>query len=138
MSVLVDTCVWSLALRRRRASLSREERRLVAAFERLIRDGEVVLLGAVRQELLSGIASEPVWENLRVHLRAFPDLPVDEDVHEEASACANRCLRAGIASTTTDMLICAVARLFDLEVFTTDRDFDRLKGPLEIRLYSER
>ena len=135
MSVLVDTSVWSLALRRRRGSLSREERRLVAELERLIRDGEVVMLGTIRQELLTGISNDLSWERLRAHLRLFPDAQLGPDEHEEASRCANLCRRAGLAATSVDMLICAIARLHEIGVFSADRDFERYGKPLGLRLH---
>jgi hypothetical protein len=54
MLVLVDTPVWSLALRRQSRDLSERERSITQALEELIRDGRVQLIGVVRQELLSG------------------------------------------------------------------------------------
>ena len=50
MNVLVDTSVWSLALRR--TSPSGES---VAILEALVEEGRAVLMGAIRQELLSGL-----------------------------------------------------------------------------------
>lgn len=47
MKVIVDTSVWSLALRRQK-----QNNLVVNKFRDLIADGRVVLLGAVRQEVL--------------------------------------------------------------------------------------
>ena len=55
MNILVDTSVWSLALRRKTESLNATERFLVAELSELIREGRARLVGLVRQELLSGI-----------------------------------------------------------------------------------
>jgi len=55
LSVLVDTSIWSLALRRRSARLNVDEETRVAALSRLIELGEAKLIGAIRQELLSAI-----------------------------------------------------------------------------------
>ncbi|HUK48606.1 MAG TPA: hypothetical protein VLW06_13475 [Terriglobales bacterium] len=55
MNVLVDTPVWSLALRRRRQVLSSEESRMCNALAELIREGRVLMIGSIRQELLSGM-----------------------------------------------------------------------------------
>jgi len=58
MNVLVDTPVWSLALRRRGVDLNARERVLTQALAELIREGRVQMMGAIRQELLSGIREE--------------------------------------------------------------------------------
>jgi len=55
MNVLVDTSVWSLALRRKNESLTTNERFLVTELSELIREGRARVIGLVRQELLSGI-----------------------------------------------------------------------------------
>ena len=55
MNVLVDTPVWSLALRRKQVDLSAREKAITEALAELIRDGRAQLMGAIRQELLSGI-----------------------------------------------------------------------------------
>ena len=77
MNVLVDTSVWSLALRRKNESLSTKEKLLVAELSELIREGRTRMIGLVRQELLSGIKATEQYDKLRVHLRSFPDQVVD-------------------------------------------------------------
>ena len=71
MKVLIDTSVWSLALRRRPRVENEEVVRELAA---LVDDGRVVMIGPVRQELLSGLRERAQFERLREHLRAFRDL----------------------------------------------------------------
>lgn len=58
MIVLIDTTIWSLALRRRPQSLNDQERLLVEEWAGLVRSGEAVLIGPIRQEILSGIRFE--------------------------------------------------------------------------------
>jgi predicted nucleic acid-binding protein len=59
MKVLVDTSVWSLALRRNKnAVLSPEQQSVVTALADLMQDGRAVMMGAIRQELLSGIKTQ--------------------------------------------------------------------------------
>lgn len=65
MNVLVDTTVWSLALRRRREKLSLIEQGVVAEWESLAASGRVVLVGPIRQEVLSGIREEKVFAALQ-------------------------------------------------------------------------
>ena len=72
MNVLVDTSVWSLALRRKPEGLTAPERLIVDELADLTREGRVRVIGLVRQELLSGIRSAAQYEKLRLALRAFP------------------------------------------------------------------
>ncbi|MGC2772024.1 MAG: hypothetical protein WA232_10020, partial [Candidatus Sulfotelmatobacter sp.] len=71
MMVLVDTPVWSLALRRRVSALNPREQVLTAALRELIRDRRARIIGPVRQELLSGIRLETMFQQVRERLRAF-------------------------------------------------------------------
>ena len=117
MKVVVDTSVWSLALRRRQQNNS------IADIRDFIGDGRVVLLGAVRQEILSGIKHQAQYEKLKNNLRAFPDLVIDTEDYELAADYFNICRRHGIQGANTDFLICAAAHRRNYEIFTTDKDF---------------
>lgn len=79
MIVLVDTPVWSLALRRRHTDLNPQERTLAQTLTELIREGRAQLIGPIRQELLSGIREENRFHKLRAYLQAF-DEPDDRPV----------------------------------------------------------
>jgi predicted nucleic acid-binding protein len=111
MMVLVDTPVWSLALRRKPEQLSPRERQLSETLAELVREGRVQLLGPVRQELLSGIREEAQFRKLRDYLRAFPEQPLEAADYEEAAHMNNRCRTHGIAGSAIDFLICALARI---------------------------
>ena len=76
MRVLVDTSVWSLALRRKPADLNPEERQIVAEWSDLVRDGRVQVIGPIRQEILSGIRDRGQFEALQRRLSAFPDAQI--------------------------------------------------------------
>jgi predicted nucleic acid-binding protein len=110
MKLLVDTSVWSLALRRRAsATLSPEEKRLTAALAEAISDGRVVMIGPIRQELLSGIKEQAQLEKLRTSLAAFRDEPIDTPDYEEAARLYNVCRTQRVECGPVDILICAVA-----------------------------
>lgn len=133
--VVVDTSVWSLAFRRHPRSLSRAERVTVWNCGDLIRDNRAVLVGLVRQEVLTGIRDESQFERLRDHLRGFDDEPLSAEDHERAAEFANTCGTHGVAGSAPDFLICAVAAGRDLPVFTTDSDFIRYARYLPVRRY---
>lgn len=134
MNVIVDTSVWSLALRRRRAPDSSEALELAE----LIREGRAGVLGPVRQELLSGVSEQRQYETLRDYLRAFPDVPLGSDDYEEAAAFFNRCRSKGVQGSNTDFLICAAAARRKLGIFTTDADFVHFARLLPIQLHAPR
>lgn len=132
--VLVDTPVWSLSLRRRSVDLSEPERRLRQTLYRLVKEGQVQLLGPTRQEVLSGIRDESQFRRIRDHLGDFPNTPMDEHDYEEAASISNRCRRAGVSASPVDMLLCSVSVRQDWEIFTTDRDFAQYGRVVNIRL----
>ena len=136
MMVLVDTPVWSLALRRRLEDLSDQEQQLIQALAELIREGRVQMLGPIRQELLSGIREEVQFRKLRDYLRAFREQPLEAGDYEEAAHMNNRCRTRGIAGSAVDFLICAAAHRRGWAIFTTDRDFQNYSSVLPVRLHT--
>lgn len=134
MKVLVDTPIWSLALRRK----SRPENALVA-FEltALVEDGRVAIIGPIRQEILSGLKERAQFDRLREHLRAFADTEITVDDYEQAADFYNRCREKGIQGSNTDFLICAVAARNELPIFTTDGDFTRFATILPVALHGK-
>ena len=92
------------------------------------------MLGAVRQELLSGIRDDSVFETLRGRLRGFADLPLVTDDHETAAAFFNTCRRRGVQGSNTDFLICAAADRRGCSILTTDRDFARFAEHVPVTL----
>ena len=138
MNVLIDTSVWSLALRRKNESLSTNERFLVAELSELIREGRARMIGLVRQELLSGIKSTEQYEKLRLHLRSFPDEVVDTSDYEEAAKAGNRCRAKGVVVSIVDILLCAVANKRLWTIFTTDPDFSNYAKVLRLRIHAPR
>jgi predicted nucleic acid-binding protein len=138
MNVLIDTSVWSLALRRKNESLSKNERLLVAELSELIREGRARMIGLVRQELLSGIKATEQYEKLRIPLRSFPDEVVDTSDYEEAAKAGNRCRANGVVVSIVDILLCAVANKRLWTIFTTDPDFSNYAKVLPLRIHALR
>ena len=134
MNVLVDTSVWSLALRRHRPSDAPE----VSELAELIREGRTEMLGPVRQELLSGVPDQRQYETLRTYLRAFPDIELEAEDYERAATFFNRCRARGVQGSNTDFLICAAATRRKLGILTTDDDFGRFAKLLPVELHRPR
>src|ERR1700691_5789550 len=104
MRVLVDTCVWSLALRRRnKALLQSAEQRLFTLLSEAIRDGRVMMIGPVRQELLSGIRDKAHFAKTQGLLEPFEDEELTTADYVEAARCFNQCRARGVQSGGIDM-----------------------------------
>ena len=136
MLVLVDTPVWSLALRRALTDLNPHEQLLKSALQELVRDGRAQLLGPVRQELLSGLRQEKSFAELRDYLRAFDEPNLGVADYEEAAHIHNQCRSRGIAGSAVDFLICAAASRRCWQIFTTDQDFTRYAKAFPLQLYN--
>jgi len=102
----------------------------------MINRDEVVIIGAVRQEVLSGIRDPREFALIRDRLRDFPDLRLKERHYERAAEFYNICRSQGVQGSNTDFLICAAADIHDLAIFTTDQDFQHFARHLPIRLHS--
>jgi predicted nucleic acid-binding protein len=136
--ILVDTSVWSLALRRRAADLNPKESRLTAELEELVREARVRMIGPIRQELLSGVREEGQYMRLQNSLRAFRDQRLETEDYEDAARLSNRCRAAGLAGSGIDFLICAAALRREWAIFTTDSDFQAYAKMIAIRLHAPR
>jgi hypothetical protein len=138
MNVLVDTSVWSLALRRKPQDLTAAEQSIVDELADLTREGRVRTIGLIRQELLSGIKAATQYEKLRVALRAFPDEAIETLDYEAAAKASNECRSRGIAAPSVDALICHIALSRQWGIFTTDPDFKAYAKSLPIKLHAPR
>ncbi len=130
MKVVVDTSVWSLAFRRSQVQLHPK----VAVLQELITDGRVVLVGAVRQELLSGIREQSQYERLKSVLRTFPSFSLETEDYELAASYFNTCRQQGIQGANTDFLICAISTRRQYSILTTDKDFESYRRFIPIAL----
>jgi hypothetical protein len=132
MKVIVDTVIWSLALRRGETDV--DVRRELTG---LIEDQRVIVLGPIRQELLSGYSNERAFERLRSRLDAFENEPITDEDYVRAAQYSNACRAKGVQGSHTDFLICACAVRLEAGIYTRDRDFDRYAEILPILLYRE-
>ena len=136
MKVLIDTAIWSLSLRRKHPGS--KEKVLIEELRELIQEHRAVLIGPIRQEVLSGIPNHANFEIVKQHLTAFSDLPIDQSDYEEAARYFNRCRNKGVQGSHVDFLICAVAIRNSISIFTTDKDFINYRKYLELELNKPR
>jgi predicted nucleic acid-binding protein len=131
MKVIVDTSVWSLALRRDKEDFPAP----VQELRQIILSHRVQMIGPIRQEILSGIRSESQFIKLRKHLESFPDLPILTEDYITAAQFFNHCRSKGMQGSNTDFLICAVAVRNKFSIYTTDKDFDLFSKYIQIVLH---
>ena len=131
MKVIVDTSVWSLALRRNKEDSFAP----VQELRHIIQDHRVQMIGPIRQEILSGIRIEIQFKKLQKHLESFPDLPILTEDYVTAAKFFNRCRSKGIQGSNTDFLICAVAVRNSFSIYSTDKDFELFSKHLKIVLH---
>jgi hypothetical protein len=123
VKVLVDTCVWSLCLRRKiNADLRAEELRAQTLLIETIQDHRAAILGPIRQEILSGIRNQEQFAKTERLLAPFPDEEILASDYIEAARAFNLCRSHGVPCGTVDILLCAVATRNRWSVLTLDRN----------------
>ena len=132
--IIVDTTIWSKAYRRRK--ISDKDQVIIKKLYAILEAEEEILIGPVRQELLSGISNKNVFYDLMKKLNGFNNYEVQLSDHDLAAEFFNICLSNGIQGSQTDFIICAVAYRYNSEIFTEDKDFNNYKEYLPIKLYS--
>ncbi len=135
MKILVDTCIWSLALRSNKQPDSNIE---VIEFQELIEEVRVQLIGPIRQEILSGVKRKQQFSKLKRILSAFPDLPLASEDFELAAEYFNTLRSKGIQGSNTDFLICAVSTRNNMPIFSNDNDFSYYRKHIPITLHAPR
>ncbi|EGW22193.1 type II toxin-antitoxin system VapC family toxin [Methylobacter tundripaludum] len=131
MKVLVDTCIWSHALRSKKPEFESQ----VKSLETLIADQRVLIIGAIRQEILSGYSDLNKFELLKTKLSYFENTPILDEDYIIAAKFYNECRQKGVQGSHIDLLICAVAVRLNIPIFTSDKDFGFYQQHLPIKLY---
>jgi len=130
-AVLIDTCIWSLALR------GKTPHNILVSEEltKLIYTEKAKIIGSIRQEVLSGYSDIKQYNTLKDKLMYFPnELIVDED-YLSAARFSNLCRQKGIQGSHIDFLICAVANRLKMNIFTHDKDFEFYSKLIPITLH---
>jgi len=129
MKVLVDTCIWSHALRH-----NKPDKSIIKKLTDLINDGRAVLIGPIKQELLSGVQRTDQFEKLKEILSSFEEIQLQSYHFEKAAEFCNICRSKGIQGSTIDFLICSVAHSENMIIYTIDKDFEFYAKYLPIKL----
>ncbi|HEX4756649.1 MAG TPA: PIN domain-containing protein [Terracidiphilus sp.] len=126
MKVIVDTCVWSLSLRRQNKSRSSPaEQQMLTQLREAIRDRRVAMIGPIRQEVLSGIRDKEQFAITRELLDPFRNEEITDGDYVEAARLFNLCRGQGVECGPVDILICAVAVRMRYGILTSDTGLNR-------------
>jgi predicted nucleic acid-binding protein len=126
VKVIVDTCVWSLSLRRtNQANLNSNEIQILAELKDAIRGRRAAILGPIRQEVLSGIRDKVRFAKTGDLLDPFLDEEITSEDYVQAARLFNLCRDNGIECGPVDILICSIAVSNGYKILTTDRGLMR-------------
>lgn len=131
MKVLVDTPIWSYALR----SKNNEYQTEIDILTSLIRDQRALIIGPIRQEILSGYSDLRKYQIIKEKLSYFTNTPILDVDYELAAEFSNKCRKKGVQGSHIDFLICAVANRVDIPIFTNDKDFEHYQNIISIKLF---
>ena len=131
MRVLVDTSVWSLALRKKGPAAHPA----VALLTELIRTGEdIFLIGLIFQEVLQAFRSEASFRTILRHLEPFPLLALERSDYSRAATLHRICAANGLGASTADCQIASAAIGRGCQLLTADEDFVRIARARELEL----
>ena len=131
MSYLVDTSVWSLALRRDALDSTPEVDELKRALEA---GDEIFVTGLVLQELLQGFNKPKAYDQIVEYFALLPFIVPDREDYIQAANLRNQCRRKGIQVGTIDALLAQLCIDREIEILTTDKDFSQITkaAPLKV------
>ena len=132
--ILLDTSVLWAALRRR--SPGPAESQVAQALSGLLATREHISVpGLVLQEVLSGIPEALQFEKIKsIILGGYPIVLAETQDHLLAASILNGCARKGVAISSVDGLLAALAVNRNASLFTTDRDFARVSRLFPLKL----
>lgn len=132
MTLLVDTSVWSLALRRDYPSGSKE---VLALREALDGADSVVTTGLVLQELLQGFSGPKSKEAIIERFGALALIQPDRQDHVAAAEVRNACRRGGVQIGTIDALLIQLCGRYELTLLSADKDFANAARHIPFKLW---
>ena len=116
MRVLVDTPIWSYAFRSKKPEFTE----LVNKQIELIKNNNVLIIGVIKQEILSGYSDPNKFNKLETKMTAFENTQIVDDDYIQAAKFSTKCYTNGVHGLPTDFLFCAVAHRVGATIFTTD------------------
>jgi len=132
--LLIDTSVWSEALRRKEKSLNSSETLVRKIIEN---NDEIVIIGIILQEILSGITNQKQFLEIESILDDFSYIEITKEEYIHAAELRNMCKQKGITAGSFDFLIASLAIKNKLTVVTYDKDFINISKYTELKILDE-
>ena len=133
MSYLVDTSVWSLALRRDAPDSIPEVVELGRALEA---GDEIFVTGLVLQELLQGFNKPKAYDQIIEYFESLPFIVPERGDYIQAANLRTRCRKQGIQVGTIDVLLAQLCIDREIEILTTDKDFLQIAKVASLKIWS--
>ncbi len=130
MKTLVDTSIWSYAFRSKKPEFQSHVDRLIE----IISNNNIVIIGAIKQEILSGYSDMNHFNKLEKKMTAFENITTIDEDYIQAANFSNQCRINGVQGSPFDFLICAVAYRLKVKIFTADKDFLHYQKHIPIEL----
>ena len=128
---IIDTSVWSEALRRKKKTINSSDTIVRKIIEN---DDEIVILGIILQEILTGITDDKLFREIRNILDDFLYLEITKNDYIYASELNNKCRSKGITAGSIDFLIASIAIRSELELVTFDKDFYNISKYTDLKI----
>ncbi|WP_211586988.1 type II toxin-antitoxin system VapC family toxin [Mobiluncus mulieris] len=129
--ILVDTCVWSLALRRDGNLQAPAVRYL---HQTLVGGQTVVTTGIILAELLRGAVHKDSRAKILQNLAALTYLEPSREDYILSAELSNTCRKHGVQLATVDSILAALTINNGLALLTTGRDFEYATRHIPLRL----
>jgi predicted nucleic acid-binding protein len=131
MNVLVDTSIWSLALRRDAPPASRE----LDCLRRLLEDGDAIFTtGLILQELLQGFRGPKARKEIIDRFAALPLIVPDRRDHIDAAGLQIKLREKGVQAGTIDVLLAQLCLRHKLSMLSADKDFFHIANQVPLSL----
>ena len=131
MRIIVDTSVWSEALRRKKKKFNDKNNFLS---ELIHNDEQIIIIGIVLQEILSGITNPKLFRGIKAILSDFAYIEAMKEDYIYAAEICNLLRNKGYTTGTVDLLIASIAIRNKCYIATYDDDFSYIADntPLSI------
>ena len=130
MAILVDTSVWSLAMRRDEQPNSPELKILIKALDT---GEEIYSTGVILQELLQGFTGAKAADAIVERFSSIPMLVPETSDHILAADIRNKSRRKGVQIGTIDALIAQLSVRYKLSLLTADKDFKHMSKAVKLK-----
>lgn len=131
INCLVDTSVWSEALRRKNVSIKSENTFL---YQLIQNEENIFLAGVILQELLSGIKNEKTFIEIKDILLNFDLIESETEDYIFAASIQNKISSKGISASTVDLLLVSIAIRRDYYLLSYDKDFKYISKHTNLKL----